>query len=194
MFVTEEQKTEIEDEIIRCLEVAKQRWPQHAEAFKLPVIKFNLFNATAGIAQYRTWTIRLNPILLRENGAKFINRTVPHEIAHLVDFHLQANDRSHQFRFNLRGRKKRSVHGPSWQHVMDQFGVEPSTYHSYDIANTTARRKRYTYNCPSCQKPSLAGPKIHRSIQLDSKRYSTKCCKSVIGRTDWVDHTACKDS
>ena len=52
--------------------------------FTMPVMNFELCGQKAGVAYLQQNEIRLNPILLVENGTAFIQQVVPHELAHLL--------------------------------------------------------------------------------------------------------------
>jgi SprT protein len=112
--------------------------------------------------------IRYNGILLEENGDQFLNRTVPHEVAHYV------------VRSMYPGAKP---HGWEWKRIMHDFGIDSKRCHSYDTANSSCRRRRsraprvYGYRC-RCRTHMLTAIR-HRRIQ-DGKVYSCKHCRSVL--------------
>ncbi len=94
--------------------------------FATPEISFKLTGRCAGRAHYSENRIRLNLQLFRENTDKFITRTIPHEVAHIIAYTLHG----------LQG----VGHGYYWQKVMRELGVEDSSRcHAYDTSNT--RRK-----------------------------------------------------
>lgn len=49
-----------------------------------PKISFRQRGTTAGTAYLSQWEMRLNAVLLAENGQPFIDEVVPHELAHLL--------------------------------------------------------------------------------------------------------------
>jgi SprT protein len=104
--------------------------------FELPSIHFDLRGLCAGRARYRDNLIRLNSLLLCENTEEFISRTVPHEVAHLLNNALNGRVRPH---------------GPEWKTIMCALGLNPIRCHNYKVEHTiTQRQRRHTYYC-ACQ-------------------------------------------
>ena len=80
-------------------------------------IRFDLRGRSAGMVRFapgRPPEIRYNLQLLAENEEKFLARTVPHEVAHLVVQQL----------FGPAARP----HGREWKAMMAVFGADPSPY------------------------------------------------------------------
>ena len=134
----------------------------------------------AGQAVPGRWEIRLNRDLLRTHPEHLVKQTVPHEVAHLVDFAL------HPENFVRRRGARRSPHGPHWQAIMRLFGVPAERCHS--LPTLAARkqlkprvRMRYVYRCVPCDRLALIGPKHHRLLQRRGAQL--KSCEHVIGRT-----------
>lgn len=103
--------------------------------------------------------IDLNPILFMENQEEYFTQVVPHEVAHCIDSANGDNRRAEGMagiRFNRNGRMrraKRSIHGPTWQHIMRVFGLEPDRTHCMDTTNAAVRTKtKYEYKCVKCSK------------------------------------------
>ena len=89
--------------------------------FTIPVMHFELRGQKAGVAYLQQNEIRLNPVLLAENGAAFIQQVVPHELAHLLVYQ--------QF-----GRVQ--PHGKEWKMMMEQvLGVPAHIYHKFSTAS-----------------------------------------------------------
>lgn len=86
--------------------------------FNKPLIVFNnRLKTTAGRCFYELNKIDISTSLYKEFKQEFILDTIPHEIAHQIDYNL--NGRSKQF------------HGPNWKRIMWLYGIEPNTYHNY---------------------------------------------------------------
>lgn len=80
----------------------------------MPKVDFSLRGTCAGKAKLREWIVRVNQVLLDENEDEMVNVTIPHEVAHLVDFRI--NPENFQSK-RLTGRK-RSIHGPTFKHIL----------------------------------------------------------------------------
>ena len=136
-------------------------------------VSFNLRGHTAGKAMcrrgiVRDFEIRYNAVLLEENGENFLNRTVPHEVAHLVVY-AQYPSRT-------------KPHGYEWKRVMRDFGITPKRCHSYDTSNATVRRRgrldrEYPYKC-GCRTHMLTVIR-HRRI-LKGAGYTCKVCRQKL--------------
>lgn len=90
-----------------------------------PKISFRQRGTTAGTAYLSQWEMRLNAVLLAENGQPFIDEVVPHELAHLLVYR--------QF-----GRV--SPHGPQWRWMMEEvLGVSACRTHRFDVASVQGK-------------------------------------------------------
>ena len=139
-----------EDKVIEVYIQAQSIWKQ---AFDLPSVDFDLLGCCAGRAHYRKNRIRLNPVLLLEHQANFIEETVPHEVAHLLTRTLYLGP----------GRIK--PHGPEWKSVMLALGLKPIRCHNYDVSNAQVRHeRRFSYACACCtvQEPTRTHLKLQR--------------------------------
>ncbi len=111
---------------------------------KPPAVVYRKRGTTAGTANYQTWTIDLNPTLLMENQDTFIARTVPHELAHLIDYQLHPENfetRLIRTRTGRLKRSKRDVHGATWKRIMIVLGADPSRCHDYDVSNAKVHKR-----------------------------------------------------
>jgi SprT protein len=82
-----------------------------------PIIIFSLKGQYAGKAYYiGAWMINYNFDLLKAYKKEFLKVTVPHEVAHLVEFK----------RFGSTGHKQ------NWKQIMKDFGISnPQRCHNY---------------------------------------------------------------
>ena len=105
--------------------------------------------------------IRLNPVLLVENGAAFIQQVVPHELAHLLVYQ--------QF-----GRVQ--PHGKEWKMMMEQvLGVPAHIYHKFSTASVA---KQFSYQC-DCQ-THLLSVRRHNAIQRNQRSYICRNCNQPL--------------
>ena len=129
--------------------------------FTIPVMNFELRGQKAGVAYLQQNEIRLNPVLLVENGAAFIQQVVPHELAHLLVYQ--------QF-----GRVQ--PHGKEWKMMMEQvLGVPAHIYHKFSTASVV---KQFSYEC-GCQ-THLLSVRRHNTIQRNQRSYICRKCKQSL--------------
>jgi SprT protein len=103
--------------------------------------------------------IVINTTLLAENVEEFMVRTIPHEVAHYIDYMLH----------------NKSDHGYHWQAIMGGiFGCEVSRCHSYDVTNArikTYRKFRYACECQTMDLTTV----MHNKIRRGSVRSCRRC-------------------
>ncbi len=139
-----------------CIEIANQKLNA---GLSHPQIKFNILGKTAGSAQLQRWTLRFNPVLLEENLADYLQNVVPHEICHLVAYHLYGPVRPH---------------GKEWQGLMRSlFAIEPQTYHQFDVSSVEG--KTFAYQC-QCSTIKLS-IRRHNKVQKKQTQYQCRRCK-----------------
>ena len=130
-----------------------------------PNVSFKLRGKCAGKACYRDNEVRYNAVLLEENNDKFLNRTVPHEVAHIVTRHKYG--------------RNATAHGYEWKSVMRAFGLTPTRCHSYDVSNSAISRrnieKQFLYKC-ACRTFELTVIR-HRRI-IKGAIYTCRKCKT----------------
>lgn len=130
--------------------------------FCTPTVSYQVRGLKAGVAYLQQNEIRLNPILLEENGDAFIRQVVPHELAHLLVYQ--------QF-----GRVQ--AHGKEWKMVMEEvLGVPAETYHGFDTQNVQG--KRFAYRC-ACQTHQLS-TRRHNAILRGERRYLCRQCGEIL--------------
>lgn len=152
---------QVQSQIKQLLQKSKSIWPNLNIT---PTIRYDLKGMTAGMAHCGQNWIKLNPILLHENESTFLNRTLPHELAHLISVHL----------YGLQGRG----HGHYWKQVMQQLEVKDiGRCHSYDTTNSRTRTSTRTIGyCTRCDVEVSLAPRHVKSLSLCTSR----CCKSPI--------------
>ncbi|MBL9114868.1 MAG: SprT-like domain-containing protein [Verrucomicrobiaceae bacterium] len=91
--------------------------------------------STAGYAAYPSWRIELNPRLLGFEGQ--VDRTLKHELAHLVAYHRA-------------GRRRIEPHGPEWQKACADLGIPGEPAHHRLPLPRSRRERNLAYQCPHC--------------------------------------------
>jgi predicted SprT family Zn-dependent metalloprotease len=106
--------------------------------------------SAAGRADFRRKLVSLNP-RLREHEAAEIDRTLRHELAHLLA----------QFRA---GRRRVAPHGTEWRKACRDLGIgnEPRT-HTLPFP-IQRRSRRFVYECPRCGKEFPRARRIKRAV------------------------------
>ena len=97
--------------------------------YELPAIRWNLRDNRAGAATRCTdaddgvYHIALNELLFLYNYAEFMQQTIPHEVAHIIQclkYPREYFDASYD------------AHGEEWAQAMVSFGNSPDIYHTMD--------------------------------------------------------------
>ena len=121
--------------------------------------------STAGLANYAKSLVTLNP-KLAEFGPEEIDKTLRHELAHLVA------------RFRA-GRRRIAPHGAEWKRACADLGIaDEKRCHNLPLPRREVRRK-HLYRCGSC------GVEIRRVRPFRTKVACLACCrKKANGRYD----------
>ncbi len=134
----------------------------------MPIIEFsNRMTSAAGRAHFNrhmglyrlTFSV---PIIKLNSLEHFIGRTVPHEVAHLVQFN-KTSTADHSYGFHS---------------IMRQFGVADSTRcHRYQ---TPVKANGYAYKCNRCGKEIILGKVRHQRSKLNGGYRHTVCGGTLI--------------
>lgn len=168
-------KTELEHRAVaetkRYFEVARKLF--NVEIPDVPV-SFDIFSAgMAGQACYSPVRIRYNSPMMHLNGDDFINRTIPHEVAHIVAKYVY-------------GRCQK--HNPNWRHILRRIGgTDLNRCHTMNTEGLGTKRARASFNywC-GCPVPISVGPKVHANIQNGIKGYSCRTCRGPLQKIKWI--------
>lgn len=113
--------------------------------------------SAAGRAASHQTLISLNP-RLREHGAAEIDRTLRHELAHLLA-HFRA------------GRRRISPHGAEWRRACSDLGIaDEQRCHTLPFP-TQKRERRLLYRCPHCAKDFSRVRPLRRAMSCQD------CCR-----------------
>jgi len=171
-------KERIVQKIHECLDIAHKRWP--GETFKFPNVRFDKKGVVAGTANGSKWELNFNMTLCAENEETFIARTVPHEVAHLIDMQVYDMNSPRYDRFG--NRKKRQPHGENWKRVMAVLGADSSRCHKYDVTNARQTRRKtnkFAYKCEGCGHVVTMGAVRHNKVQSGLATYNHKGCRNT---------------
>lgn len=92
--------------------------------------------STAGYAHYPSWRIELNPRLLAFEGQ--VERTLRHELAHLVAYHRA-------------GRRRIEPHGREWRQACADLGIPDELAHHHLPLPRLKQHRPHAYQCPMCR-------------------------------------------
>lgn len=116
---------------------------------------------TAGMAIWRDRMVILNPKLLEISAAE-VQRTLRHEIAHLLAKHRV-------------GRRRIDAHGPEWRQACADLGIPDETRcHELPFKRRRVTR-RFFYACPECHTV------LARVQPLKKSAACIKCCRKHNG-------------
>jgi SprT protein len=91
--------------------------------------------STAGYASYPAWRVELNPRLHEFDGQ--VERTLKHELAHLIAYHRA-------------GRRRIEPHGKEWRAACVALGIpDEKVCHQLPLPRSRPVRK-LAYHCPAC--------------------------------------------
>jgi predicted SprT family Zn-dependent metalloprotease len=111
--------------------------------------------STAGYASYPAWRIELNPRLRELEGQ--VDRTLRHELAHLVAYHRA-------------GRRRIEPHGAEWRRACAALGIpDESARHRLPLPRRKVKRK-FAYTCAHC------GLMVHRVRKFRRLSACSACC------------------
>ncbi len=130
-------------------------------AAKLVSVQWNpRLRSTAGYASYPAWRIELNPRLREYPGQ--VDRTLRHELAHLVAYHGA-------------GRKRIEPHGAEWRAACAALGIpDEKACHSLPLPRARQQRK-LLYRCAAC------GFILHRVRRFRRPTACRSCCDTHNG-------------
>lgn len=112
----------------------------------------------AGQAHYRTWKIKINREIHREQ----FTETLYHEMMHLLSFHLY----------------KEPGHSDMWKYLMLQFGQVPKRTHSFDLIGERETKVKSNVVYCACEKHVVSDIVYKRMKQ--GREYKCGICKKPL--------------
>lgn len=162
--------------VARCPNILIKIPNKPALRIKDPTELESKFKKAAGVARSNILIpalsyIDLNSYFVETGLDHILNNTIPHELAHIVQKVLYP--------------RAKQAHGPEWKRIMRHvFNVEPSTYHSMDVAGLyesgvirTRKKNRHVYTCECTE--HLITKQRHNKV-LNGHRYSCRQCRTRI--------------
>lgn len=134
-------------------------------AARLVEVRWNpRLRSTAGYACFPAWRIELNPRLTEFEGQT--ERTLKHELAHLIAYHRA-------------GRRRIDPHGAEWREACVMLGI-PDEKACHHLPLPRSRQKRsLAYQCPAC------GYVVQRVRRFRRPTACLSCCNRLAdGRYD----------
>jgi SprT protein len=161
---------EIQAEMKKYWRMLKQKFP--SITLDEPKVHLVDLGRTGGKAWPGKNMIELNKHFLQTERDKVIGKTLPHELAHLVVFHL--------FPY------AKQAHGPEFKRVLDSIHVDNSTYHTMKVADIKDEslkirdKVRYLYRCgcPGMQHKLTA--QQHKKLQSGRVGMTCRRCRQNI--------------
>lgn len=137
---------------------------QHGRKFDMPTIEYFHKGRKGGHANYNQWMVGFNAGLLGDNLQRYMVRTIPHEVAHLVVFATKGIE------YTKGG--NRIIHGDSFKAQMRAFGCETTRCHSMDTSKVRQKKRntaKYPVKC-SCGWTHTVG-KIRANKIMNGSEY-----------------------
>lgn len=134
LLLSKELRTKVEKKLLEALNVAREHYKR--PDLTMPDIRWDVKNTDGGRASHHGNYVRFNLILCVENEEKFLNTTVPHELAHCIAGTLYYD------KILKETGKKMRPHGKQWKEVMDVLNTPPKVTHSYDCGSIQKPKRR----------------------------------------------------
>ncbi len=163
---------QIQRRVRELLQRAAPLCRRHGADIPEPTIHFDLRGLTAGQAR---WPRRGRPILrfnlsiAGRHPQAFIERTVAHEVAHLLTTACHG---------------RTAPHGPAWRQTMAFLGIaDPDRCHDYTVDEAEVRRqRRWRYDC-DCSRHQLSTTR-HKRVTTGMTRYVCRRCNTALRRVE----------
>jgi len=134
LLLSKELRTKVEKKLLACLEIARAHYKR--PDLVMPEIRWDVKNTDGGRANHVGNYVRFNLILCVENEEKFLDTTVPHELAHCIAGTL------FYAKILAETGKKMRPHGKEWKEVMSVLQTPPAVCHTYDVTSIQKPKRR----------------------------------------------------
>ncbi len=136
---------------------------------RIRVIWYHRLQNSAGRAHFQDSRIELNPRLATLSDPSEIERTLLHELAHLLSWHRSITKADGT---PLSRPRKIDAHGPEWRQACTDLGIpnEPRC-HTLELAPRRKVKPKYAFICPHCKEHLL------RVRPLARHSACAPCCK-----------------
>ena len=170
---------QITEAVVNAVKLAREAYPNHT--IRIPNIEMsNRMTKSAGRAygynnSLKKPLVKFSVPIIRDNGLEaFIERTVYHEVAHVVEHEC----------FGTMG------HGAKFKHIQGViFGKDNSRCHSFKVPPTKKRGGSVEYKCNHCNTSMMLGAIRHKKQQenksLGGRGYTHQKC-GVLGTLSQV--------
>lgn len=135
-------ESEVRSEVKRYIQIAREFYPN--KTIQMPVVRFsNRMTKVSGRCTFTGNHYELKfsrDIMQRNDMTAYLERTVPHEVAHLVQHCVYGKmDHGNTFKYVMRN-------------VFLRSAKQATRCHSYDTVPTKKRapQAKYKYECPTC--------------------------------------------
>ena len=163
----------IKSEVETALKMASNFYPNNH--FAMPVVKIsNRMTKASGRCSYTyasgKFTLTFSRQIIERNDLdRFVERTVYHEVAHMVQqIVYKEMNHARTFKYVMRN-------------VLERSEVQSTRCHSYKIPPTRATKKKQLYTC-KCGIELVIGPTQHKRIQQGVTGYRHALCGSSISK------------
>lgn len=126
------------------------------------VVYESIGRGTAGTFRFSTRTFTFDPWFVERYTEDYIARTVPHEVAHMIQRILYPN--------------AKQAHGPEFRRIMSALGAPTETHHNYDVTDAPGRHSRnHQYQCGCSGKIFNLTTRMHNTIINGNSRRCPTC-------------------
>lgn len=160
-------KAVVEQTVKHYIEMAER---QHGRSFNMPTIEYFPKGRKGGDANPIEWRVRFNSGLLEDNLQRYMVRTIPHEVAHLIVYAMEGG-----WEYTEGG--KRIIHGEKFKAQMRAFGCEETRCHSMDtskVRQAKRKTKKHVYVCECGHTMNLSSVR-HNKMLRGRAKYAHKC-------------------